>query len=90
MTEGLLAEKHRGRTDEEEEGNTSCRGANLLDAAGVLFHGDLLCRRLKAKERLYIQAGGLFKARPVLVLWMHLKKRDNTSSSLFWLFKCSE
>lgn len=59
---------------DEEEPNASCGGANLLDAAGVLFHGDLLCCGLKAKERLYIQAGGLFKARPVLVLWMHLKK----------------
>lgn len=61
------------RTDDEEL-NASRRAANLLDAAGVLFHGYLLCCGLKAKEGLHIQAGGLFKARPVLVLWMHLIK----------------
>ena len=76
-----------------EERNAFYRGANLLDAAGVLFHCYLLSCRLKAKEGLYIQAGGLFKARPVLVVWMHLikkKKKDELSFFFFFNGKCIE
>ena len=46
---------------------------HLLDAAGVLFHGDLLHRALKAKEGLDVEAGALLEAGPVLVFWMDLQ-----------------
>lgn len=72
-----------------EDVNVGCGGANLLDAAGVLFHGYLLRGRLKAKEGLYVQAGGLLKARPVPVVWMHLRKNEDKSPLFFvCLFLC--
>lgn len=71
-----------------EEVNVGYGGANLLDAAGVLFHGYLLRGRLKAKEGLDVQAGGLLKARPVPVLWMHLKKGKINHPCYFFLFVC--
>lgn len=52
--------------------------ANLLNAAGVLLHGDLLCRVLKAKERLNIQTGRLCEAGPVFIVWVNLRTRAET------------
>lgn len=49
--------------------------ADLLNAAGILLHGYLLCCAFKAKKGLHIQTGCLFKASPVLILWVNLQKR---------------
>lgn len=51
--------------------------AHLLNAAGVLFHGDLLGGALEAKEGLHVQAGCLFKAGPVLIFWVNLQMQQD-------------
>lgn len=45
---------------------------HLFDAAGILFHGDLLYCTLKTKERLDVQTGRLFKTRPFFIFWVNL------------------
>lgn len=70
------------RSDRMEEPTAANNPGHLLDAAGVLFHGDLLRRALKAKEGLHVQACCLFKAGPVLILWMNLQvQRDGSRTS---------
>lgn len=49
--------------------------SDLIDATGVLFHGNLLHRALETKERLDVQTGGLLEARPLLVLWVNLRNQ---------------
>lgn len=45
---------------------------HLFDAAGILFHGDLLYCTLKTKERFDVQTGRLFKTRPFFIFWVNL------------------
>lgn len=45
---------------------------HLFDTAGVLLHSYLFHSALEAKEGLDVQAGTLFKTRPVLILWVNL------------------
>lgn len=45
---------------------------HLFDAAGILFHGNLLYCTLKTKERFDVQTGRLFKTRPFFIFWVNL------------------
>lgn len=64
--------------------NEQFKDANLFNAGSILFHSYLLCRALKAEERLDIQTSFLFKARPVLTLWVNLWK---TNKNTLWMLK---
>lgn len=51
---------------------THTKHTHLFDTAGVLLHGNLFHSALKAEEGLDVQAGGLLKTRPLVILWVNL------------------
>lgn len=54
----------------------------LLDAVGVLLHGDFLHRALETEEGFDVQAGRLLKTRPVLVLRVNLTNKHAPARTL--------
>lgn len=80
--------KYKGNMCMQRFGLTTHTHTHLFDTAGVLLHGNLFHSALKAEEGLDVQAGGLLKTRPLVILWVNLYQHTQTRTVYYTVYTC--